>query len=104
MKNEEKLKEIIKEGKGNYVLKYGGGFAIFFFLWLWFYFKILVKEEFYFTVNIVICGIMGLIYGLWTWKKINDKVKDKSKVEKKTKKQKLEEDMESASPEGWKKP
>jgi hypothetical protein len=76
-KQKEKLKEMIKEGKWNYVAKYGSQFALFGFVFFWFFTKFVFEEEFYVTLNIIIWGMGGLIYGLWTWKSINKKVKKK---------------------------
>jgi hypothetical protein len=71
----KKLEEILKQGKWNYVLTYGGRYALLMFIFFWFFTKFIFEEEFYVTLNIIIWGIAGLVFGLWGWKKINDKSK-----------------------------
>ncbi len=73
----QKLKEIVKQGKWNYVLGYGSMYALFMFLFLWFFTKFIFEEEFYVGLNMIIWGIAGLIIGLWGWSDINKKIKEK---------------------------
>jgi len=68
---EKKLREIIKKGKWNYVLTYGGRFAFIIFVLYWLSQEYIFHEEFYVLANIIICGIAGLIFGLWCWSKAN---------------------------------
>ncbi len=79
-KQKEKFKEIIEEGKWNYVAKYGlrWGAIMFFFFILWNKFIMEYEiDDFYIILNFIIWGIGGLIIGLWGWKNINKKVKEK---------------------------
>ena len=73
----DKIKGEIKKGKWNYVLTYGSRYSIFMFLGFWFFTKFIFEEEFYVGLNMIICGIAGLILGLWMWKKINKIAKKK---------------------------
>ncbi len=72
----QKLEEIVKRGKWNYVLTYGSRYALFMFLLFWFLDKFIFEEKFYVGVNIIIWGIAGLIFGLWGWSNINKKLKE----------------------------
>lgn len=79
-KQKEKFKEIIEEGKWNYVTKYGlrWGAIMFFFFILWD--KFIMEYEidtFNILLNFIIWGIAGLIIGLWGWKNVNKKFKEK---------------------------
>jgi hypothetical protein len=76
-KQEEKLKQLIENGKWNYVLTYGSFYALFMFMFFWFFTKFILEEEFYVTFNLIIWGIAGLIFGLWGWSSINKKRKNK---------------------------
>jgi hypothetical protein len=49
-----KLKELVEGGKWNYVLTYGSRYAIFMFLFFWFFTKFIFEEEFYVGLNLVI--------------------------------------------------
>ncbi|MCK4997831.1 hypothetical protein KAS08_06025 [Candidatus Pacearchaeota archaeon] len=73
----KKFKEIIKQGKWNYVLTYGSRYAILMFLSMWFFGKFILEEEFYVGLNMVIWGIAGLIIGLWGWSNVNKKINEK---------------------------
>ena len=73
----KKLKEIIKQGKWNYVLTYGSMYAIFMFLGSWFFIKFIEEGEFWVGLHMIIWGIAGLIIGLWGWSNINKKIKEK---------------------------
>lgn len=79
-KQKEKLKEIIEEGKWNYVFKYGlsWGFlmAMFFILFEKFIYEYKINSSDV-LFNFIIFGIAGLIVGLIGWKRINKKVKQK---------------------------
>lgn len=73
-----KLKEIIEEGKWNFVFKYGlrWGAIMFFFFILWD--KFIMEYEidtFLIVLNFIIWGVAGLIMGLWGWKRINKQAK-----------------------------
>ncbi|MCR4284719.1 MAG: hypothetical protein NUV97_01580 [archaeon] len=72
-----KLKEIVDGGKWNYVLSKGSMYGLGMFLLFWFFTKFILEEEFYVGLNIVIWGIAGLVFGLWTWSNINKKLKEK---------------------------
>ena len=69
-----KLKEIVEGGKWNYVLGRGSMYGLGMFLFFWFFTKFILEEEFYVGLNIIIWGIAGLIFGLWTWSNINKKL------------------------------
>lgn len=76
----EKLKKIIKEGKGNYIIKYGlrWGAIMFLFFILWDKFIMDYEmDSFIIILNFIVWGIGGLIVGLWGWKNINKKVNQK---------------------------
>jgi len=76
-KQKEKFKELVQMGKWNYVLTYGSRYALFMFLFFWFFTKFIFEEEFYVGFNMIIWGIAGLIIGLWGWSNINKKLKEK---------------------------
>jgi len=76
-KQKAKLKELVEGGKWNYVLTYGSRYALFMFLFFWFFTKFILEEEFWVGLNLVIWGIAGLIIGLWGWSNINKKLKEK---------------------------
>jgi len=72
-----RLKILKERGKWDYVLKYGvvrfGGFMFLFFLVMDF----IEKKEYLpidYIVYPIICIISGLIFGTWTWHKINKKL------------------------------
>lgn len=73
----ENLKEIIAQGKWNYVLTHGSRYALFMFLFFWFFTKFILEEEFYIRFNLIIWGIAGLIVGFWGWSRINKKINGK---------------------------
>ena len=77
----QKLKRLVKMGKWNYVFTYGvvrWGMLCALLIILFEKF-ILDKKitEFDVTLNIIIWGIGGLIFGVWTWSNINKKLKEK---------------------------
>jgi len=67
----KKFKEYRDIGKWNYILTYGGRYAILMFLGMWFFTKFILEEVFYVGLNMVLWGIGGLIIGLWGWHNIN---------------------------------
>ena len=50
----KKVKEIIKQGKWNYVLTYGSRYAIFMFLGSWFFIKFIEEGEFWVGLHMII--------------------------------------------------
>lgn len=76
-KQRAELKEIVDGGKWNYVLARGSMYGLGMFLFFWFFTKFIFEEEFYVGLNLIIWGIAGLIFGLWTWNNINKKLKEK---------------------------
>ena len=79
-KREEKFKELIKEGKWNFVFKYGLGWGAFMFLFILFYDKIIENYSWDLLdtlFHFILLGILGLIAGLWGWSRINKKLKRK---------------------------
>ena len=73
----KKLEKMIKLGKWNYVLIYGSRYALFMFLFSWFFTKFIFEEEFYVGLHMILWGIAGLIIGLWGWRTINKKIRRK---------------------------
>src|SRR3990167_9204487 len=83
MTNEENLKEIIEQGKWNYILTRGvlyfGGFMFLFMIFFQkFIFEVKIDNS-DIIFNFIIWAIAGLIFGFWTWSNINKKFKEKLK-------------------------
>ena len=75
----EKLKDIIKEGKWNYIFKYGVIYwglltATLFILFNKFILEYKI-DSFSISLDYILFGIGGLIVGILGWKNINKKVK-----------------------------
>ena len=79
-KQREKIKDMIKDGKWNFVTKYGVGFGAFMFFFFIVWQKFIMEEEidsFTILFNLILWAIAGLIFGLWMWNIFNKKVKEK---------------------------
>ena len=77
----KKLENLIEKGKWNYVFEYGvvrWGVSVALFMILFTKFildeKITSSDVF---VYFIIFGICGILFGLWTWSNINEKIKAK---------------------------
>ncbi len=77
----QKLKEFVKMGKWNYVFTYGVvRWGMLCALLIILFEKFILDKritEFDVTLNIIIWGIGGLIFGVWTWNSINKKLQEK---------------------------
>lgn len=76
----EKIKEMVKMGKWNFVFTYGlvrFGAIMFFFFILWDKFILEYKIDNSIIINyFVVCFIVGLFFGLWGWSHINKQLKN----------------------------
>ena len=75
----EKLKEYVDMGKWNYVFTYGVvRWGMLCALLIILFNKFILDQKitsFDVSLNIILWGIGGLIFGLWTWGNINKKLK-----------------------------
>lgn len=74
-REQEKIKNIIEMGKWNFVLikgvfVWGGLMCLLFIIFEKFIFEAEIDSDMILT-NIAIWAIAGLIFGLWTWNRIN---------------------------------
>ncbi len=79
-RQKEKLREIIEEGKWNYVFKYGLGWGFLTATLIILFNKFILEykiDSFDVSLNYILFGIGGLIVGLIGWKNINEKIKQK---------------------------
>ena len=68
--SKDNRKKYLEMGKWNFIFTYGSRVAIFMFVWMWFFTKFIMEEEFDVGISMIAWGIAGLIMGLLGWENI----------------------------------